>query len=135
LLKFQSLEDWTEGQDIMRCNPLFHGEPRFDCVIIHDDAPDLSVARLCDLIRCNLPSGKEIDLALVRRFSRSRWKPKTAWSGCRVLDEGMESSLVSMDYVLRGALLCPVSQCEDEKAHYFVDTVDADMFLRENYST
>jgi hypothetical protein len=133
-LKFQSLEDWTEGQDIMRCNASFHGEPRFDCVIIHDDAPDLSVARLCDLFRCSLPSGKEIDLALVRRFSCSRWKPKTVWSGCRVLDEDMESSLVSMDYVLRGALVCPVSQHEDEKTHYFIDTVDADMFLRENYS-
>jgi hypothetical protein len=52
-----------------------------------------------------------------------------------VLDEDAESSLISMDYVLRGALLCPASQREDEKAHYFVDTVDADMFLRENYPT
>ena len=119
----------------MRCNQSFHGEPRFDCVIIHDDVPNLSVARLCDLIRCSLPSGKEIDLALVHRFSHSRWKPRTVWSGCRVLDEDVESSLVSMDYILRGALLCPVSQNEDEKAHYFVDTVDADMFLRENYPT
>jgi hypothetical protein len=121
----------------MRCNASFHGEPRFDCVIIHDDAPDLSVARICDLFRCSLPSGKEIDLALVRRFSCSRWKPKTVWSGCRVLNEDMESSLVSMDYVLCGALVCPVSQhdSEDENTHYyFVDTVDADMFLRENYS-
>jgi hypothetical protein len=114
----------------MRCNTSFHGEPRFDCVIIHDDAADLSVARLCDLIRCSLPSGKEVDLALVRRFSRSHWKPKTVWSGCRVLDEDSKSSLVSMEYVLRGALLCPVSQREDEGAHYFVDTVDSDMFLR-----
>ena len=44
-----------------------------------------------------------------------------------------QSSIVSLDYVLCGALLCPVSRNEDEKAHYFVDTVDADMFLRENY--
>ena len=132
-LKFQSLEDWTEGHDILRCNTSFHGEPRFDCVIIHDDAPDLSVARLCDLIRCRLPSKKHLDLALVHRFSRSHWKPKTVWSGCRVLDEDVESSLVSMDYILRGALLCPVTQHKDEKTHYFIDTVDADIFLRENY--
>ncbi|KAF8263167.1 hypothetical protein EI94DRAFT_1598647 [Lactarius quietus] len=135
LLKFQSLEDWTEGRDIMRCNASFHGEPRFDCVIIHDDAPGLSVARLRDLLRCSLPSGEEIDLALVRWFSRSHWKPKTVWSGCRVLNEDVESSLVTMDYVLRGALLCPVSQHKNEKAHYIIDTVDADMFLRENYPT
>ena len=133
VLKFQSLEDWTEGRDILRCNTSFHGEPRFDCVIIHDDAPDLSVARLCDLFHCILPSKKHIDLALVHRFSHSHWKPKTVWSGCRVLDEDVESSLVFMDYILRGALLCPVTQHKDEKSHYFIDTVDADIFLRENY--
>jgi hypothetical protein len=102
-------------------------------MIICDNTPNLSVARLCNLICCSLPSGKDIDLALVHQFSQSCWKSKTVWSGCRVLDENAESSLISMDYVLHGALLCPVSQCEDEKAHYFVDTVDADLFLRENY--
>jgi len=50
-----------------------------------------------------------------------------------VLNKDRESSLVSMEYILRGALLCPVSQSGDEKAHYFVNTMDADMFLRENY--
>ena len=50
-------------------------------------------------------------------------------SSCRVLQ-------------VRGVfwVLCPASQTEDEKAHYFVDTVDSDMFkicffnfFRENY--
>ena len=50
-----------------------------------------------------------------------------------MLDEDPKSSLVSMEYVLRGALLCPVSQREDEEAHYFVDTVDPDIFMSENY--
>ena len=67
VLKYQSVEDWTEGTDTMRCNPDFHGRHRFDCVIIHDDAPGLSVARLCDLFRCWLPSGKTVDLALCRK--------------------------------------------------------------------
>jgi hypothetical protein len=100
-------------------------------MIIHNDTPNLSVACLCDLIHHSLPSSKDIDLALVHRFSQSHWKPKMVWSGCRVLDEDAESSLISMDYVLCGALLCPVSQHKDEKAHYFVDTVDANMFLKE----
>ena len=43
-----------------------------------------------------------------------------------------ESSLVSIEYILRDAPLCPLNQQEDEKAHHFVDTVDSDMFLREN---
>ncbi|KAF8798517.1 hypothetical protein BYT27DRAFT_7122716 [Phlegmacium glaucopus] len=132
VLKYQSVEDWTEGTDIMRCNPKFHGRRRYDCVIIHNDARKLSVARLCDLFRCWLPSGKIIDLSLVRCFSCSKWKPRTMWDGCRVLDEESDTILVQMDYLLRGALVCPVSERAKEKSHYFIDSVDPDIFLREN---
>jgi hypothetical protein len=38
-----------------------------------------------------------------------------------------------MDYLLRGVLMCPVSGEDGEKAHYLIDTVDPDMFLRDNY--
>jgi hypothetical protein len=38
-----------------------------------------------------------------------------------------------MDYLLRGALMCPVTDKDGEKTHYLIDTVDADMFLRANY--
>ena len=133
-LKYQSKVDWTEMKDILRCNSNFHGGPRFDCVIIHDDAPGITCARLRSLIRCWLPAGKILDLALVRRFSCSKWKLRTLWKGCRILDEDEGSlTIVSLDYLLRGALMCPVSEREGETAHYFVDTVDPDMFLRENY--
>ena len=50
-----------------------------------------------------------------------------------ILDEDEGLTIVSLDYLLHGALMCPVSEREGEKAHYFVDTVDQDMFLRENY--
>jgi hypothetical protein len=126
------VEDWTEGTNIMRCNPNFHDRQRFDCVIIHDDAPKLSIARLCDLFRFWLPSGNTLDLALVHRFSPSKWKPRTTWDGCRVLDEGPDTTLVQMDYLIRGALVCPVSERAEEKSHYFIDSVDPDIFLREN---
>jgi hypothetical protein len=49
------------------------------------------------------------------------------------LDEDEMSSIVQMDYLLRGALMCPVSGKDDERAHYLIDTVDPDMFLRANY--
>lgn len=132
VLKYQSVEDWTERVDIVRCNPRFHGQRRFDCAIIHDDAQQLSVARLHDLIRVWLPSGTILDLALVHRLSRSKWKPRTTWDGCRVLDEEADTTLVQVDYLLRGSLVCPVSERDGEKTHYFVDSVDPDIFLREN---
>lgn len=117
----------------MRCNPNFHGRTRFDCVIIHDDAPRITCARLEGLFRCWLPSGNVLAFALVHGFTHSKWKPRTLWKGCRILDEKNDAYIVQMDYILRGALLCPVSGQDGEKTHYFIDTVDSDMFLRENY--
>jgi predicted AAA+ superfamily ATPase len=37
-----------------------------------------------------------------------------------------------MEYLIRGGLVCPVSQEEEEKSQYFVDSIDPDIFLREN---
>jgi len=54
------------------------------------------------------------------------------WDGCRVLDEERDTALVQMDYLLRGALIWPVSNRVDEKSHYFMDSTDPDIFLREN---
>ena len=132
-LKYQSKVDWTEARDNLRCNPDFHGKPRFDCVVIYDDAPGITCARLESLIRCWLPSGKVVDFVLIHGFTPSKWKPRTLWKGCWVLDEDKRSSIVWMDYLLRGALMCPVSRQDDEKAHYLIDTVDPDMFLHNNY--
>ncbi|KAJ7044327.1 hypothetical protein C8F04DRAFT_942289 [Mycena alexandri] len=29
---YQSFEDWRGLRDIVRCNPCFHGRPRYDCI-------------------------------------------------------------------------------------------------------
>lgn len=92
--------------------------------------PGLHFARVRALIRCKLPSGNHIDVALVRMFERSRWKPKTRWAGCQIRDEVEEYSFLSMEHVIRGALLAPVSSAANEPTHFLVDTTDADMFLR-----
>jgi len=96
---------------------------RYTCSQI-DDAPGITCARLQSLIRCWLPSGKVVNFALIHGFTCSRWKPRTLWKGCLVLDEDRMSSIVRMDYLLRGALMCPVSGKDDERARYLVDTVD-----------
>ena len=74
-----------------------------------------------------------MELVLVRCFSDSKWKPRTLWDGCRVLDEQRDTTLVQMDYLLRGALVCPVSERAEEISHYYlIDSVDPDIFLRAN---
>jgi hypothetical protein len=125
------MEDWTETRDILRCNPDFHQRERYDCVIVNDNSPGTTVVRLRSLLRCRLSSGKVIDMALVHAFTRNNWKPYTMWDNCQILAEDKESSFVLMDYIVRGALLCPVFN-SDARFHYIIDTVDGDMFLRVN---
>ena len=127
------MEDWMEAQDILRCNPDFHQLERYDCVIINDEHPGTTVVRLRSLLRCRLPSGKEVDIALVHAFTRNNWKPYTMWDNCQICAEAQESSFILMDYVVRGALLCPVfNSASDSRLYYIIDTVDGDMLLRVN---
>ena len=125
------MEDWTEARDILRCNPNFHQRKRYDCVIINDDTPGTSVACLRSLLRCRLPSRKVVDIALVHTFTRNSWKPYMMWKNCQISAEARNSSFVLLDYVVWGALLCPVFD-SDARLHYVIDTVDGDMFLRVN---
>ena len=134
---YQSLEDWTGARDILRCNPNFHHEPRYDCVILNYEAVKLPVAsaRLQHLVRCILPSRRPVDIALVHMFKYDKWRPRTFWDGCEVRDEEKNISFLRMDYVVRGALLARAFEAPRESLHYIVDTVDYDMFLRvNNYS-
>jgi len=128
---YQSMEDWMEACDILRCNPDFHQCERYDCVIINTDSPGTTVARLCSLLRCWLSTGKVVDMALVHSFSQTNWKPHTTWENCQLRTEASNSSFVLLDYVVRGALLCPVFN-SDAMLHYIIDTIDGDMFLRLN---
>ncbi|KAF8214604.1 hypothetical protein K438DRAFT_1562992 [Mycena galopus ATCC 62051] len=133
-LMYQSLEDWHGLRDIIRCNPLFHGQIRFDSLLFNSDSPGMAFARVYALLRCTLESKRQFDVALVREYRRSNWKPRTEWAGCQVHEEVNSYSLMLMDYVIRGALLTPVSDSGKENLHFLVDTVDPDMFLRADQS-
>ncbi|KAJ7797350.1 hypothetical protein B0H14DRAFT_3093169 [Mycena olivaceomarginata] len=124
-ISYQSLEDWRGARDILRCNPSFHHNVRYDYLLTR-----LHCTRLRALLRCTLPSGRQIDIALVRMSQTSRWKPRILWAGCQIRDEAKEFSFLSMEHVIRGALLAPVSGASNEPTHFLIDTVDADMFLR-----
>jgi hypothetical protein len=81
-------------------------------------------------MRCILESKWQFDVALVRQFRRSTWKPRTVWASCQVHEEVQQYSLMLMDYVIRGALLTPAAGSSKANLHFLVDTVDANMFLR-----
>jgi hypothetical protein len=73
-----------------------------------------------------------IDVALIHTFTGTKWKPNTTWDNSQIRLEARESSFVLMEYVVRGALLCPVFNHSDPRLHYIMDTVDGDMYLRVN---
>ncbi|KAJ7929009.1 hypothetical protein B0H13DRAFT_2248102 [Mycena leptocephala] len=129
-LKYQSCVNWTEETDILRCNPNFHGNPRYDHALVNDKPEDLTVAHLVELLRCQLPDESVHDIAVVRMLKKSNWTPKTKWAGCWVYDEKKSLDLVLVKYLIRGAHMIPVSDANKPSLTYFNDLIDGDMFVR-----
>ncbi|KAF7327293.1 hypothetical protein MKEN_00306800 [Mycena kentingensis (nom. inval.)] len=92
----------------------------------------LACARLRALVRCRLPSGRVVDVALVRRIDSSSWRPRTDWDGRWVFEETTSFDFLLVDHIIRGALLTPVLPKPSGRSalHFLVDVVDGDMFLR-----
>ena len=131
-LHFQSLDDWTLSRNLLQCNEQFHGSSRYDWILLDSDSDALEIARLCALLRCTLPSGTILDLAMVHHLTPCKWSPKTKWNGCCVYRESKKPSLITMDSVLRGVLMAPVTDggSETKDLFYLVDCIDSDIFLR-----
>ncbi|KAJ6548364.1 hypothetical protein B0H19DRAFT_1265201 [Mycena capillaripes] len=129
-VEFQSKVDWNSGRDILRCNPKFHGRPRYDSVIYeaHDD--DLAMGQLELVFRCHLPHKVTLDLALIHPYRKSSWAPRTR-TDCPIREWNPGSVFITMEHITRGALLCPIFGAPRE-VFYVMDCVDEDMFLRVN---
>ncbi|KAJ6604050.1 hypothetical protein B0H10DRAFT_1821582, partial [Mycena sp. CBHHK59/15] len=99
--------DWNSGRDILRCNPKFHGRPRYDSVIYeaHDD--DLAMGQLELVFRCHLPHKVTLDLALIQPYRKSSWAPRTR-TDCPIREWSPGSLFITMEHITRGALLCPI---------------------------
>ncbi|KAG2109978.1 uncharacterized protein F5147DRAFT_745420 [Suillus discolor] len=113
-VNFESLIDWWQHTDYLRCNPCFYNAPRFDCVFIQTHA-NVIIGRLLFLFDC--PVGEDLfPLALDGQLNlfRVRAKPRA------------QAEFFSVRLIIRGALLV-----HDAGLDYLVvDTVDTDMFLR-----
>ncbi|KAJ7210005.1 hypothetical protein GGX14DRAFT_565809 [Mycena pura] len=131
-LEFQSRVDWSPQRDILRCSPSFFGHPRYDCVLFNAEEDPLSLARLVALLRCKVPDGRSFDLAFVRRFKNSKWRPRTDWKGCRVVEEASKSAFLPLEHIARGAFLARAWGTTRTNLFFPLDTVDDDMFLRLN---
>ncbi|KAJ7603016.1 hypothetical protein FB45DRAFT_1014955 [Roridomyces roridus] len=133
-LDYTSMEDYTSGRDILRCNPEFqsNSDQRFDFVNVNTVGDDtLSFARILYLFRCRLPSGREEDISFVRLLKKSNWKPKTFWRNCRIFSDDGETVFMLPRFFVRGAhMITAFGSPKETITYYLDDCVDQDWFLR-----
>ncbi|KAK7020981.1 hypothetical protein R3P38DRAFT_3397478 [Favolaschia claudopus] len=103
-IAYQSKDDWTNAEDILRCNSNWY---------------------------TILGLGRVVDLAVVQNMKPSKWRPKTSWDGCVVFEEEVDLTFLLMDFVIRGALLAHAQGPSNSRRNFhYLDVVDGDMFLR-----
>jgi hypothetical protein len=118
--------------ETLRCNPKFHGRPRYDSIIYEADGDDLAMGQLELVFRCHLPHKVSLDLAMIRPYHKSSWAAKTR-TDCSIREWSSGSIFIALEHITRGALLCPIFGASgDSEVFYVMDCVDGDMFLRVN---
>ncbi|KIK17105.1 hypothetical protein PISMIDRAFT_47765, partial [Pisolithus microcarpus 441] len=107
-VKYVSTVDWEVATNYLRCNPNFHGQPRYDCALIQFSETEAAFVRLIFLFTCQL----DRDFQLIR----VKAVPRVA------------SIFIPVKSIIRGALLYPDPGRHGE--FLVVEHVDGDMFLR-----
>ncbi|KAJ7214959.1 hypothetical protein GGX14DRAFT_359868, partial [Mycena pura] len=129
-VNYESKVNWSNARDILRCNPVFHGRPRYDSIIYEALNEPLAMGKLEVVFRCYLPRKATLDLALISPYRKSTFAPKTR-TDCPVREWDTGTIFISLEHVTRGALLCPIFGASRE-VFYVIDCIDEDMFLRVN---
>ncbi|KAI0348899.1 hypothetical protein OH77DRAFT_379528 [Trametes cingulata] len=130
-IHYESLADWREATDILRCSPMFYGKPRYDCVLIHAaEGPDL-IARLLFMFTCTVGDSQE-PVAMVQFYDRPQGpkSPKDVDLGFYRVRERKQNKLawISLHSIRRGVVLVPdFGVPGDFLVH---DLIDSDIFLR-----
>ncbi|KAJ7050105.1 hypothetical protein C8F01DRAFT_1237970 [Mycena amicta] len=125
---YQSMDDWSDKTDYLRCNPNFHGRARYDCALVKTDGGEIFV-RLLYLFRLTIGeftyplvfvqpmdaprgriTGREKDLKLFRIRAKAAYE------------------FIPVQAIIRGVVLAPAF---DKKNEYMVaDLLDQDIFFR-----
>ncbi|KAJ7204541.1 hypothetical protein C8J57DRAFT_1100775 [Mycena rebaudengoi] len=113
---YQSKVDWRSARDILRCNPKFHNAPRFDSVMYETDNDPFAMGQLQLVFRSHLPSGAELDLAMIRPFRKTSWQPKTP-TDCSIREQlsAQSSIFIALEHIV-WCLTMPDFWCETRYA-------------------
>jgi hypothetical protein len=134
-VNFESMVDWRQATDHLRCSPNFHDNVRQDFVIVKTGVGESIFAQLLFLFKCTI-ANNEYRLALILPFD----KPvPTHEQRKKDIDLGLlrvrtqprkQAEFIFVDSIIRGALLADSFDSEHGEDHLVIDTVDTDMFLR-----
>lgn len=129
-VNYESMTDFRQSTDYLRCNPSFFREERYDFVIVKTATGHI-FAQLIFIFTCEV-EGIEYPIALIQPFdapiSNTRQKDQDLCLYRVRAQPRAKSEFVLVSTIVRGALLA-----EDPKKsgdRFVVDVVDTDMFLR-----
>ncbi|EGO23558.1 hypothetical protein SERLADRAFT_438878 [Serpula lacrymans var. lacrymans S7.9] len=108
---YESIVDWRQYTDYLRCNPWFYNHPQYDCVLLQT-VDSRIFARLIMLFICTIDQ-VDYPFALVQPYdapSRS------------------DAEFVPLRSIVRGAAMAPDYEVSGD--FFLIDTVDSDWFLR-----
>ncbi|KAG1838310.1 hypothetical protein F4604DRAFT_1997251 [Suillus subluteus] len=116
-VNYESMVDWRQCTNYLRCSPKFFNTARFDCVFIQTK-DKVIFGRLLFLFEC-VVGDITLSLALIHPFD--------APTGVRLRKDKHLNiyRFFSVRSIIRGALLVPDGSTD----YLVVDTVDTDMFL------
>ncbi|KAG2741604.1 hypothetical protein P692DRAFT_20750530, partial [Suillus brevipes Sb2] len=131
-VNYESSVDWKQTTDYLRCNPRFHGRPRYDCTLIQLTQDTSVFVQLVFMFKCQLADVDSFELALVQPFAAG------IIGAPRRIDRDMRltrikavsrasSIFVPLCSFIRGALLYPDPAHQDE--FIVVDRIDSDLFI------
>ncbi|KAJ7152307.1 hypothetical protein C8R43DRAFT_886375 [Mycena crocata] len=126
---YQSMDDWTDETDYLRCNPSFHGSARFDGALVKTATGHIFV-KLRYMFQITLGEGETYPFALVEPLDAPLGRPSAKDQALKLfrVRAGRALEFISVHSIVRGAVLAPDF---DRDGDYFVmDTEGADMFLR-----
>lgn len=129
-VKYTSAVSWDTATDYLRCNPRFHGRPRYDGVIVNI-GNKIIFAKLVFIFECRFEEVVE-PLALVLPLDvptgpRSRKDKDLGLHRVRAVPR-IDCEFIPVQSIIRGAMLVQDQDTPDE--YFVVDVVDTDMFMR-----
>ncbi|KAG2057487.1 hypothetical protein BDR06DRAFT_980881 [Suillus hirtellus] len=132
-VNYESSVDWRQTTDYLRCNPHFHGHPRYDCTLMQLTQDTSIFVQLIFMFKCQLPDVGSFELALVQPFTAGvigaphRIDCDFQLTCIKAVSRA-SSIFVPLHSFIHSALLYPDPAHQDK--FIVIDHINSDMFIR-----